>query len=69
MEILKENQDKIDWDCLSSNKNIFELDYNKMKDNFKELGNEILEKSLNPDRIKRLSIIYNFNLTDWFINN
>jgi len=40
-----------------------------MKDNFKELGNEILEKSLNPDRIKRLSIIYNFNLTDWFINN
>jgi hypothetical protein len=52
-----------------------------MKDNFEILGNEILEKALDPDRIKRLSIIYgpkghvaataagNFNLVDWFLKN
>jgi hypothetical protein len=40
-----------------------------MKDNFQILGNEILEKALDPDRIKRLSIIYNFNLVDWFLKN
>jgi hypothetical protein len=46
---------------------IFKLDYDKMKENFKLLGNDIVEKALNPDRIKRLSIIYNFNFEDWFI--
>jgi hypothetical protein len=58
MDLLKQNQDKINWDNLSFNENIFELDYYKMKDNFQILGNEILEKALDPDRIKRLSIIY-----------
>ena len=66
-DLLKENQDKINWYYLSCNENIFELDYEKMKDNFQILGNEILEKALDPDRIKRLSIIYNFKFEDWFI--
>ena len=69
IELLKQNQDKINWRIFSSNKYIFELDYNKIKENFQILGNEILEKALDPDRIKRLSIIYNFNLIDWFLKN
>ena len=65
LEILEKNQDKINWDIISCNKIIFKLDYDKIKDNFKLLGNEIIEKALDPNRIKRLSITFNFNFVDY----
>ena len=42
------------------------LDYKKMSSNFQPLAEEIIERAFNPDRIKRLSVIYNFEFKDWF---
>ena len=38
IEILKENQDKIDWWNISKNPNIFTYDYKKMKEMMKNSG-------------------------------
>jgi hypothetical protein len=51
---LKENQNKIDWDGFSLNSSIFTYDYKKIKQNFEELGEEIIAKALHPKRIFRL---------------
>ena len=37
-ELLKENQDKIDWYNISKNPNIFTYDYTQMKENMKNSG-------------------------------
>jgi hypothetical protein len=37
-----------------------------MTKNFELINEEILEKALNPDRIKRLMVIYNFKFEVWF---
>ena len=54
IELLKDNQDKIDWDGFSLNSSIFIYDYEKIKKNFEELGEEIIAKALHPKRIFRL---------------
>ena len=54
IEILEKNQDKINWVLLSSNPSIFTYDYQKIKKNFEELGEEIIAKALHPKRIFRL---------------
>jgi hypothetical protein len=54
IELLEANQDKIDYDQLSENPAIFTYDYNLIKENFKELGEEIIIKSLHPKRLLRL---------------
>lgn len=41
--------------------NNLNLDYDKTKENFENLGFEIIAKSLNPDRIIRLINIYGEN--------
>ena len=38
MELLKKNQDKINWFFFSQNPNIFTYDYKKMKENMKNSG-------------------------------
>jgi hypothetical protein len=38
IELLKENQDKINWQCFSNNPNIFTYDYKKMKETMKKRG-------------------------------
>ena len=38
IDLLKENQDKIDWPYLSTNLNIFTYDYTQMKENMKNSG-------------------------------
>jgi len=38
----------------SENPSIFTYDYEKIKKNFEELGEEILAKALHPDRIFKL---------------
>jgi hypothetical protein len=54
IDILKDNQDEIDWNVLSANPSIFTYDYEKIKMNFEELGQEIVAKALHPKRIFRL---------------
>jgi hypothetical protein len=61
MELLFKNQDNIDWDKLSSNPSIFTYDYKKIKDDFKQLREEILAKVLHPDRLFKLMKIYDKN--------
>jgi len=58
IELFKENQDKINWNCLSFNPLIFTYDYEKIKKNFEELGEEIIAKALHPKRIFRLIELY-----------
>ena len=67
MKLLKENKDKINWNLFSANPSIFTFDYNQMTIKFKTLAEEIIEKAYDPDRIHRLSVIYNFKFKDWFM--
>ena len=48
IEILKENQEKINWILLSRNPGIFTYDYELKHEKFKELGEEIIRKALHP---------------------
>jgi hypothetical protein len=54
MELMERNQHKINWDLLAKNPAIFSYDYDEIKNNFQELGQEIIEKALHPKRIFRL---------------
>ena len=63
------NPDKINYEYISSNPSIFKLDYEKMRINFQPLAEEIITEALNPDRIQRLSVIYNFEFKDWINKN
>lgn len=58
MELIEKNQHKIDWDLLAINPAIFSYDYDEIKNNFKELGEEIIEKALHPKRMLRLMAEY-----------
>ena len=59
IELLKENQDKINWKLLSKNPSIFTYDYEKIKNNFQNLKDEIIAKALHPDRLFKLMKVYN----------
>jgi hypothetical protein len=54
IKLLRENPDKINWFELKVNPAIFIYDYEKIKKNFEELGEEIVAKALHPKRIFRL---------------
>jgi hypothetical protein len=58
IELLKQNQDKIYWYNLAENPAIFTYDYNLIKSNFKDLGEEIIMKALHPKRILKLMELY-----------
>ena len=58
IELFKENKDKIDYNLLSSNPSIFTYDYDKIKENFKDLAEEIISKALHPKRIFKLIELY-----------
>ena len=58
IELLKENPKKINWNYLSSNPAIFTYNYEKIRKNFEELGEEIIAKALHPKRIFRLIAEY-----------
>ena len=52
----KEN--KIKWEFISLNSAIFTYDYEKIRENRKELNEEIIIKALHPKRMLRLMEIY-----------
>jgi hypothetical protein len=56
MTLLEYNVKKINKYMLSLNPSIFGIsyDYDKIKENFKELGEEIIIKALHPKRMLRL---------------
>jgi hypothetical protein len=51
IELIKANQDKIDWDNLSYNPAIFELDYEKMKENNQETYEDLIKEVMKPSRV------------------
>jgi hypothetical protein len=55
IESPKRNMDKINWSNISSNPT---YDYQKIKKDFEELGEEIIAKALHPKRIFRLIAEY-----------
>ena len=51
IDLLKDNQDKIDWYNLSKNPSIYELDYEKMKDNNRQMYEELIKEVMKPSRV------------------
>ena len=54
IELMEKNQHKINWDLLAKNPAIFSYDYEEIKKNFKNLGEDIIHNSLHPKRMLRL---------------
>jgi hypothetical protein len=54
IDFIEKNQDKIIWQLLLKNQAIFTYDYDLIKENFKELGEEIIQKALHPKRMLKL---------------
>ena len=55
IELLKENQNKIDWFQFSKNPNIFTYDYEKMKEKMKNSGivEELMSVIFHPKNMKK----------------
>jgi hypothetical protein len=51
IELLKNNIDKVCWTYLSNNPNIFEYDYNLIKNNIFVYKEELIAKALHPKRV------------------
>ena len=49
--LLEQNPDKIDWYYLSRNPNIFTYDYVAMREEYKELKEELIQRAWHPMRI------------------
>jgi len=58
IELLEANQKKVNWEIIKSNPAIFTYDYDLIKENFKDLGQEIVIKALHPKRMLRLMELY-----------
>ncbi len=53
IHILEKNQDKINWRFLSSNQEIFELDYDFFHQRMNIIREELIEKTWHPDRFEK----------------
>ena len=51
IHILEQNQHKIDWSSVSTNPSIFVYDYEEMKQNNRELKEELIQAAWHPSRI------------------
>ena len=51
IHLLEKNQDKIDWYNISRNPSIFELDYEKMKENNQQIYEELIKEVMKPSRV------------------
>ena len=51
INLLEKNKDKINWNELSANPSIFELDYEKMKENNQDMYEELIKEVMKPSRV------------------
>ena len=51
IHLLEANPDKINWAHLSGNPAIFELDYEKMKENNQEMYEDLIKEVMKPSRV------------------
>ena len=58
IELFEENPDKINWYYFSQNPAIFTYDYDLIRERFKELKEDIVQKALHPRRMLRLMSEY-----------
>lgn len=63
IELLKSNQNKIDWKKLSGNPGIFELDTQKMKSRCSPFAQELAAYVYSPSRLMRLCEKYDIEMT------
>ena len=66
IDILEQNQDQINWNNISLNRNIFELDYAQMKENIAPLEDELLKVVLHPMRVNMYLKKYNYNISELY---
>jgi hypothetical protein len=64
MDLLKHNQDKINYDAFSSNPNIFTYNYKKMKLIKKNINEAIIKEMYKPERIQKY-LECNYNIDDY----
>jgi len=53
IHLLEQNQDKINWYAIFANPAIFVYDYAAMRENYRELKEELMQKAWHPDRVAR----------------
>jgi hypothetical protein len=68
IHFLKDNIDKIKWDCFSSNPAIFILDKEEMKKQIEPFTTDLITYFYNPQRIKQFCKTHNI-LFEHFFNN
>ena len=51
IKILEENPDKINWKRFSENSSIFELNYEKMRENNQEMYEDLIKEVMKPSRV------------------
>ena len=62
IHLLKQNPDKIDWDMLSYNTSIFEIDYNVLYKRIEPFKEELIQKCFHPDRLVLYLETYNYDI-------
>ena len=66
IHLLEQNQDKISWTWLSTNPNIFEIDYEAMKQRLFDTGlaEKLVKKVFNPQRLFKICNDYNIEFDE-----
>ena len=61
--LLEQNQDKIvEWDVISSNPSIFEIDYQALQQRIEPFKEELIQKCFHPDRLVHYLETYNYDI-------
>ena len=63
IHLLEQNQDKIEWNCLSRNPSIFVYNYEKIAKDFIPLRKAIIENRFHPNNIDKFNG-WGFNIYD-----
>ena len=62
LDLLEQNQDKINWYYLSDNKEIFVIDYQALKLRLEPYKEELMQKCFHPDRLFYYLKTYNYDI-------
>jgi hypothetical protein len=72
IHLIQQNLNKVSKYTLSSIPNathlLFSLDYEMMKENNKDFYEELVQKTFHPKRIMELSVLYEFDFSDYMGN-